>query len=84
VRHPAEIWRSSPDRISIFHLTKKQLERVVLDPDWELPLAERHRASFPQTIEEERLDLTDDERPRNLMREVLSKAAQATESTDAE
>jgi hypothetical protein len=84
VRYPAEIWRSSPDRISIFHLTKKQVERVVLDPDWELPLAERHRASFPQTIEEERLDLTDDERPRNLMREVLSKAAQATESTDAE
>jgi hypothetical protein len=84
VRHPAEIWRSSPDRISIFHLTKKQLKRVVFDPNWELPLAERHRTSFPQTIEEERLELKDDERPRNLMREVLSRGAEGKEATDAE
>jgi hypothetical protein len=75
VRHPAEIWRRSPDRISVLHATDKEVRRVIMDPHWELPLASRESAAFPRSIEEKRIDLTPEEIPRNLMREVLAKPA---------
>jgi hypothetical protein len=53
------------------HRTDKELERVTFDPHWELPLSGRPRTVFPPSIEEERILLTAEETPRNLMREYL-------------
>jgi hypothetical protein len=83
VRHPAEIWRRTPKAINIFHVADREVARVTIDPDWEFPMANRAVTRFPRLIEEERLDLTEPEKRRNLMRELLEEARRA-EKEEAE
>ncbi len=79
VRHPAEIWRRTPEAINIFHVADREVAHVTIDPDWEFPMANRAVTRFPRLIEEERLDLTGPEMHRNLMREMLEATRKAEE-----
>lgn len=70
LRLPAEVWRSSPGRISRLVVTRKEIREVILDPLRETADIDVTNNYWPRRTVPESLRLQKPERPRNQMRDT--------------
>jgi hypothetical protein len=67
---PAEIWRFNTEKASKVHLTAKELKAVTFDPRQELMDTEIENNFWPRRAVKNKLQLFNDEKPVNPLREL--------------
>ncbi|MEO1304547.1 MAG: M1 family aminopeptidase [Pseudomonadota bacterium] len=86
---PAEIWRRNPHRVSklLVFENGKQLEQIIVDPDWETADADLENNYYPRRITPSRVEAFKVQRPfsyagRDIMQDM--KTELATEESEEE
>jgi hypothetical protein len=83
VRIPAELWRTSPERVSKLLLTDQQVVAITFDPHQETADSDLYNNTYPRRPVETRFQLFKRERDQNPMQEAAEAERKAAEGADA-